>query len=171
MSVQITEPKGPVETAGPESGSEETLGANGIKALQAERDAHQREAKRANDLAARLQAIEEKNLSDIELANKRAEDATATAATLVRDNARLNALAKYPVPADYQDLVQGTDADSFEASAKKLSELAALANGGPKRPDPIHESGSGNTTPKDKSGGSIAAGRDMFAAKSKKKEG
>ncbi|MGM7776128.1 hypothetical protein ACSVHC_08935 [Arthrobacter sp. KNU-44] len=145
----------------------EKLGEGGLKALQAERDARAAAEKRAADAEAKIQAAENAKLSDIERANKAAADSAAEAARLKADNARLAALAKHPVPEDYQDLVTGTDAASFEASAKKISELYARAEGKTPKGSPVHESGnrSGENNP---AGGSIAAGRDIYASKHNK---
>lgn len=146
------------------SKADEKLGEGGLKALQAERDARAAAEKRAADAEAKIQAAEDAKLSDIDKANKKASDAEARATKLESDNARLAALAKHPVPEEYQDLVTGTDAASFEASAKKLSELHARAEGKAPKPDPVHESGnrSGDNNP---TGGSLAAGRDIYASK------
>lgn len=140
----------------------------GKRALQSERDARAAEKVRADAAEAKLQAAEDAKLSDIDKANKAAADAATENATLKADNARLAALASYPVPKDYQDLVTGTDAATYEASAKKISELYARAEGKAPKGDPVHGSGdrSGDDNP---TGGSIAAGRDAYALKHPKK--
>lgn len=156
-----------VEPKAPET---EPLGEGGIKALQAEREARAAAEAETARLKAIVDEAEAAKLSDIERAQKAAADAAAEADRLRLDNARLAALAAHPVPAEYQDLVVGTDAESFASSAKRISEL--LASRGVKA-DPVRESGMNPGGGSDsKSGGSIAAGREMFAAKSsKKKEG
>lgn len=140
----------------------------GKRALQSERDARAAEKVRADAAEAKLQAAEDAKLSDIDKANKAATDAAAENARLKSDNARLAALAKHPVPEAYQDLVTGTDAATFEASAKKISELHARAEGKAPKLAPIpgsgDRSGENNST-----GGSIAAGRDLYALKHPKK--
>lgn len=121
-----------------------------------------------DDAQARLQADADAKLSDIDKANKAAADAAAETATLKSENARLLALATHPVPEDYRDLVTGTDADSYLASAKKISELYARAEGKPAKPGVVHGSGdrSGDNNP---TGGSLAAGRELYAAKNPQK--
>ncbi|SDK79422.1 hypothetical protein [Arthrobacter sp. ok362] len=148
--------------------ADEKLGEGGIKALKAEREAREAAEKRAADAEAKVQAAEDAKLSDIDRANKKALDAEDRAAKLETANARLAALAKHPVPEDYQDLVTGTDAASFEASAKKISELHARAEGKAPKPDPVPGSGdrSGDHNP---AGGSIAAGREQYHSKHPKK--
>lgn len=146
---------------------ESQLGDAGKAALQVERDARATEKARADAAEAKLQAAENAKLSDIQLANKERDDRTAENATLKATNARLAALAEHPVPKEYQDLVTGTDEASYIASAKKISELAARAEGKAPRPDPVHGSGtrSGENNP---SGGSVATGRDLYSSTHKK---
>lgn len=150
--------------------ADEKLGEPGIKALQAERDARSRAEKDLADARAALQKIEDEKLSDIDRARKEVADSNARLEALGLENARLAALANHPVPKDYQDLVTGHDAESFAASAKKVAALAAAAEGRGKLPDPVRESGSRSTTETTSTGGSISAGRAMFADKNKKKE-
>jgi hypothetical protein len=68
---------------------------------------------------------------------------------------------------DYQDLVTGTDEASYLASAKKISDLYARAEGKAPKPDPVPGSGnrSGDNNP---AGGSLASGRELYAQKHKK---
>jgi len=162
------EAKAAADAAAAAKAADEKLGEGGIKALKAEREAREAAEKRAADAEAKVQAAEDAKLSDIDRAKKEAADAAAETAKLRADNARLAALAKHPVPADYQDLVTGSDAASFEASAKKISELYARAEGKAPKPDPVHGSGnrSGDNNP---AGGSVAAGRDIYASKHTKK--
>lgn len=140
----------------------------GKRALQSERDARAAEKVRADAAEAKLQVAEDAKLSDIDKANKAATDAAAENVQLKADNARLAALAKHPVPEEYQDLVTGTDAATFEASAKKISELYARAEGKAGKLSPVHGSGdrSGDDNP---TGGSMAAGREAYALKNSKK--
>lgn len=161
------EAKAAADAAAAAKAADEKLGEGGIKALKAEREAREAAEKRAADAEAKVQAAEDAKLSDIDRAKKEAADAAAETAKLRADNARLAALAKHPVPADYQDLVTGTDAVSFEASAKKISELYARAEGKAPKPDPVPGSGSrsGENNP---AGGSVATGRDLYTSTHKK---
>lgn len=116
---------------------DEALGEGGIKALQSERDARAKAEKDLADARTQLQQIEDAKLSDIQKAQKEAADAAARVTALESANARLSALAKYPVAEEYQDLVTGTDAASYEASAKRVSELVAKTQTpGTPKPDP-----------------------------------
>lgn len=126
----------PVVTPDP-APKDEALGEGGIKALQSERDARAKAEKDLADARTQLQQIEDAKLSDIQKAQKDASDAAARVTALESANARLTALAKYPVLEDYQDLVTGTDAASYEASAKRVSELLARTQApGTPKPDP-----------------------------------
>lgn len=120
--------------------------------------------KRAADAEAALQKIEDDKLSDVDRANKAAADAAAELSKARLDNMRLTALADNPVPKEYQDLVIGTDAASFEASAKKIAALWARAEGkAPPNPplDPIPPSGTG--------GGGVPTGKDAGIAEARRR--
>lgn len=169
-AVMEVDPAGdPAPGADPAAGdpaADEKLGEGGIKALQAERDARAKAEKDLADARAALQKIEDGKLSEIQLAQKERDEKAAENATLKATNARLAALAEYPVPKDYQDLVTGTDEASYLESAKKISELYARAEGKAPKPDPVPGSGSRSGENK-ASGGSVSAGREAFAAKKK----
>lgn len=161
----------PAADGGNGEAPDEKLGEPGIRALKAEREARDKAEKDLAEAKAALQKIEDEKLSDIDRARKDVAEAAALTASLRLENARLAALATHPVPKDYQDLVTGTDAESFLASAKKVAALAAAATGKGNLPDPVRESGDRSSTDSTSTGGSISAGRAMFADKNKKKEG
>ncbi|MFF1382778.1 hypothetical protein ACFVWT_04350 [Arthrobacter sp. NPDC058288] len=146
---------------------ESQLGDAGKAALQVERDARATEKARADAAEAKLQAAEDAKLSDIQKAQKERDDKAAENATLKAANARLAALTEHPVPKEYQDLVTGSDEATYLASAKKISELYARAEGKAPKPDPVPGSGkrSGDNNP---AGGSVATGRDLYASTNKK---
>lgn len=110
---------------------------------------------------------EAKDKADAELSDL--QKAQRTIAELSLTNDRNAALAAHPVPAEYQALVQGTDAASFLASAKLASELAAKAAGvvpPPQKPGVVPQSGSGaGGAP---AGGSLEAGADLYNSRHKK---
>lgn len=144
--------------------NDEKLGEPGLRALQAERDAR---AAAERELAAFREdkaARDREALTETERAKADALAASTRAAELETENARLRAIAKYGVPEDLQDMVAGKDQASLEASAKRLSDLATKAAGGKVTPDPITEQGGGDKS-KDKSGGSLQAGRDLYDQK------
>lgn len=144
----------------------EPLGEPGLSALHKERERANAAEKQAAEYKAKVDAAESAKLSDIERANKERDDAKAELAQSRTSLARAEALAKFPVPADYQDLVVGTDAASFEASAKKIHELHTRAEGKAPRPDPVPGAGTGSNNPP--ASGGLAAGRAAYAAKKAK---
>lgn len=148
--------------------ADEKLGEGGVKALKAEREARAAAEKELAEFRAERQKAEDAKLSDIQKAQKERDDEIAESAKLKVSLARLTALAEHPVPKEYQHLVTGTDADSFLASAKSVSELAVLAAGKGGGSGVVHKSGSrsGEGTP---SGGSLTAGRDLYASRKNKK--
>lgn len=155
--------------AAAKAAADEKLGEPGLKALQAERDARAAAEKRAADAEAKIQAAEDAKLSDIQRAQKERDDQAAENAKLKAANARLAALAEHPVPKEYQDLVTGTDEASYLASAKKISDLYARAEGKALKPEPVHKSGTRTgDKPAEGSVGSVASGRELYESKHKK---
>lgn len=162
------EAKAAAEAEAAAKAADEKLGEGGIKALKAEREAREAAEKRAADAEAKIQAAEDAKLSDIQRAQKERDDAAAENAKLKATNARLAALAEYPVPKDYQDLVTGTDEASYLASAKKISELYAKAEGKAPKNDPVPGSGKRGEGSGNAAGGSLASGRELYEQKHKK---
>lgn len=121
----------------------------------------------AFEAAEATRAQEAKDKADLELSDL--QKAQRTIAELSLTNDRNAALAAHPVPTEYQALVQGTDAASFLASAKLASELAAKAAGvapPAQKPGVVPQSGAGaGEAP---TGGSVAAGRDIYTLKNPK---
>ena len=130
-----------------------------VAALQAKVAAFEAaEATRAQE----AQAKADLELSDLQKAQR-------TNAELALRIARADALVAHPVPAEYQALVQGTDEASFLASAKLASELAAKAAGvvpPVQKPGVVPQSGAGGGAAP--TGGSVAAGRDIYTLKNPK---
>jgi colicin import membrane protein len=118
----------------------ETLGENGVKALQAEREARKAAEKAVADLNAKLQGFEDAKLSDIERANKAAADAAAELATLRTENARSKVALEKGVPADLIEFLTGDTAEDMAAKADVL--MARLSSPGVPKPDPS-QGGSG----------------------------
>lgn len=147
--------------------ADEKLGEGGIKALQSERARADAAEKRAAAAEAKIHEAERAKLSDIDRANKDRDDQATENAKLKAANARLAALAEHPVPEKYRHLVTGVDEATYLASAKEISDLAALAEGKAPKPDRVPGSGSrsGENNP---AGGSVAIGRDLYASTHKK---
>jgi len=144
---------------------ESKLGDAGKAALKVERDARTKAESDLTEARAALQKIEDAKLSDIQKAQKDADDAKARVTALESQNARLSALATHPVPEEYRDLVTGTDEASYLASAKKISELYARAEGKAQKVGVVHDSGNRNGDGGGGAGTSISAGRDLYASK------
>lgn len=145
--------------------ADEKLGEGGIKALKAERERASKAERELSDLKSAAQKAEDEKLPELERLRKEIADAKTRADSLKASISRLSAIAEHSVPKKYQHLVSGTDANSFSVSAKEIADLAAAAEG-KTRPDPVPDSGTGDRE-SSKSGGSIAAGRESFAAKHK----
>lgn len=108
-----------------------------------------------------------KTLSD-EVVKVKGENESLASQLVERDSAlaaanlkiaKLEALSEFPVPADLQALVTGDNAEDLRKSAELLSKHTR-GNG------VVPKSGTSGDDP-NPSGGSIAAGREMFTAKNK----
>ena len=88
-------------------------------------------AKENSTAAARLAEIEEASKTELEKAVARAEQAETALTVKQAESMRLAVLAKYSIPEDYQDLIQGADEETLTASAVKV---AALIEKDSKRP-------------------------------------
>lgn len=149
------------------------LGDGGKNAIRGERAKARAAEQRATETAAenaRLKALvdaaDAAKLSDLEKAQKATEDTKAENARLATENARLAALAKFPVSEENQSLVTGTDPASFLANAERISKLEAAAAGKATKQDPVPGSGSGGNSG-DKSGGTVQAGADLYNSRFK----
>ncbi|MBG6083246.1 hypothetical protein [Zhihengliuella flava] len=140
----------------------EKLGEAGQKALKAERAAKKKAEADLKALQDRYDQLTEKDLSEKEKAEKRAKEASERAEQLERENWRLAALAKHPVPEDYQDLVVGQDAESFLSSAERISKLVKTQKGGS---DPVPGSGTRRNGDKPGSGSLMDSGRDRYTSR------
>lgn len=117
---------------------EENLGDSGKKALDAERTARKAAEKSAAALKARLDEIEQANLTELEKAQKAAAEAQAALADVTRQNlVNRVALAK-GVPADLAEFLTGDTEDEVAAKADLL--LSRLNAPTTPRPDPSQAS-------------------------------
>jgi uncharacterized protein (DUF885 family) len=113
--------------------ADKPLGPNGEKALESERAARKAAEKSAADLAAKLKAIEDANLSEIEKAQKAAADARAELDRISKENLRNSVALAKGVPADLVQFLNGDTEDDLNAQADTL--LARL-NAAPTTPKP-----------------------------------
>lgn len=118
MSEVVTEP-----VTEPAADAKSELGEGGVAALKAERDARKAAEKVANELAAKVKEFEDRDKSEAEKLQEQLNDLSTRASAAERENARLSVIAKHQIPADYQDLIQGADEATLEASAAKVRAL------------------------------------------------
>lgn len=125
--------------------ADKQLGANGEKALKAERDARATAEKSAASLQKQLDAINAANLTELERAQKAATDAQALAQASATEAMRLRVAAKHGINDEDADLfLTGADADTIERQA---AALVARTSTGPK-PD-LTQGARGAATPSD----------------------
>lgn len=82
--------------------------------------------------ASRFDDLQNKSKSDTERLQDQLNKIQSERDQEKLQNARLSAIAAEGIPAEYQEFVQGTDAESFASSAKKLKDL--LAKNQPQKP-------------------------------------
>lgn len=129
------------QTQGDPAGDDQQLGESGVKALKAEREARSAAEKSAAALQKQLDEIAAANLSDLERAQKAAQDAEAAAAAATAEALRLRVAAKHGISDEDADLfLTGADLETVERQAKAL---AARTSTGPK---PDLSQGSRGTT-------------------------
>jgi len=80
-------------------------------------------AKENSSAASKLAEIEESKKSETQKLQEQLSTLQERAATAERDRERLVVIAKHGIPADFHDLVHGSDAESLEASAAKVKSL------------------------------------------------
>lgn len=113
-----------------DSAVDKPLGENGEKALKAEREARSAAEKSAAALQKQLDEINAANLTDLERAQKAAQDAQVAAETATKEAMRLRVAAKHGISDEDADLfLTGSDMETVERQA---AALAARTSTGPK---------------------------------------
>lgn len=122
------------------------LGPNGEKALAAERALRAAADKKAGELQAELDKIAEANLSDLEKAQKAAQDASEAAATARTEALRYRLAAAHGIdtkpgpngePSDADTFLTGSDETSMTAQAERFAaRLAGVTPPPPRTPAP-----------------------------------
>src|SRR5688572_19295395 len=92
------------DAQGDPAAEDESLGEGGKKALKAEREARTAAERRAADLQAQLDKIEAAKMSDLERAQKEAEDAKAEAAKAAVDALRFRVAAQHGISEEDAEL-------------------------------------------------------------------
>ena len=130
QSVATAEATEAVEVQG--EPADKPLGPNGEKALTAERAARKSAETAAADLQAKLDKIEQANLTELEKAQRAATEARAQLEQITRQNTRNAVALTKGVPADLVEFLTG---DTEEQIAAKADVLMARLNA-PKTPLP-----------------------------------
>jgi|GEM_PF-1793762 len=121
-----TPPATPAAPAAPGATPEEPLGAKGLSALQAERDARKAAEQKVADAEAKVRKYEDRDKSE----EQRAADELTTAQKELADTKRALIAATKGVPVE---LLTGTTQAEIEASADALLQFKGVA---PKAPEP-----------------------------------
>jgi hypothetical protein len=134
MSEQTPEtPASPAAPVEPLQGEPaKPLGPNGEKALAEERAQRKAAEKQATEFKKRLDALEQANLTEVEKAQRAAQDAQTQLAELTRQNLRNKVALEKGVPADLVDFLTGDSEDEITAKA----DLLLKRIGAPTNPKP-----------------------------------
>lgn len=138
---EATEPNGEVEQGEPDDAP---LGPNGEKALSSERDARKAAEKSAAELKARLDEIEQANLSELEKAQRTAEDAQRQLREITTQNLRNQVALEKGVPSDLVEFLAGDTEEEISSRADTL--ISRLNVPKTPRPDPS-QGAQGNAGP------------------------
>jgi hypothetical protein len=146
-------PETPVQTVPPEPQGEpatKPLGPNGEKALTDERALRRSAEKQAADFKKRLDALEQANLTEVEKAQKAAQEAQTALADATRQNLRNKVALEKGVPADLVDFLSGDTEDEIAAKADVLlKRIGAPTNPKPDLSQGARGEASGSGTPAD----------------------
>ncbi|MDQ2636594.1 MAG: hypothetical protein M3Y83_06950 [Actinomycetota bacterium] len=140
---------------------DETLGAGGLKALHAERDARKAAEAKAKELQAQLDAGKPEWQQQINEMQARIDAAEAAAKAAMIAQLRTDRCAAKGVPAEAaQKLVTTLTGETAEAIDTELDDWLPLLNTGTVPPSPRPNPQQGN--PSGSRGGSLSAGRDRY---------
>ena len=120
----------------------EGLGEGGKKALSAEREARKAAEKTAAELKAKLDEIEQANLSDLEKAQQAAKAATDRLAEIEATSLRQKVAIEKGVPAKWVDRLRGSTEEELSADA---DQILADVQPSPTTPKPDLSQGSQGT--------------------------
>lgn len=134
----------PQEGATPNDAADE-LGEGGKRALTAEREARKAAERSAAELKAKLDEIEQANLSDLEKAQQAAKAATDRLAEIEATSLRQKVAIEKGVPAKWVDRLRGTTEEELAADADLILADVQQSPTTPK-PDLSQGSQGGNPT-------------------------
>lgn len=125
--------------------AEPKLGESGIKALQAERDAHKQAKKDLSELQSQLDKLNAEKLSDLERAQSAAKEATERAAAAEQSALRFRLAAKHGISDEDAELfLTGGSEDAMQKQAERFAARVAQERApGTPRPDPTQGVGGG----------------------------
>lgn len=145
-----TQPNQPGEPA-----VDEPLGAGGIKALQAERDARAAAERSAAALQAQLDEIAEANMSELEKAQQAAKESQEAAAKATTEALRYRLAAAHGIsaepgpngePSDAETFLTAADEAGMTMQAQRLAARLTAQGDAPTFPRPDLTQGSGRDT-------------------------
>lgn len=129
----------------------DTLGEAGLKALEAERakrKAAERELRELRPLAAKAAELEERDKTEMQRANERAEAAEKRAAALETEALRTRIGRDAGLPPEFASRLQGVTEEELAADAAELvKHLAPAGQGTPLTTKPLATLSLGATTP------------------------
>lgn len=142
------ENEAPETSEKPSATQGETLGENGLKALNAEREARKEADKRLKEALEKINAFEEAQLSEQEKTKRKVEqteklliEARAEQERLQHELLARDVASEFQIPANAVHRLQGSTREELEADAKELAKL--FAPKGARKPEPVHEVGAG----------------------------
>lgn len=138
----------------------EPLGEPGKAALEAERRDRKAAEKRAKELEERLQAIEDKDKTELEKAQARITELERNHETERAQRMRLQVATEHAIPAEFLDLLTGSDEEALKVQAERL---ATLIKGAPPVPPAPAGPLPGQGTPPATPTATVAAGAALYA--------
>lgn len=119
-------------------GDEQELGEGGKRALTAEREARRAAERELSEARAALKEIEDAKLSELERAQRDAQEARDELAALRVENTRYQVVTAKGVPAELAEFITG---DTEEEMAAKADLLLARLSSSPSTPKPDRTQG------------------------------
>ncbi|MDY6054351.1 hypothetical protein [Micrococcus sp.] len=131
---------------GVQEAHEQELGEGGKRALSAEREARRAAERELSEARAALKEIEDANLSELERAQRDAQEAREELTALRVENARYRVVQAKGVPGELAEFITG---DTEEEMAAKADLLLARIPSSPSTPKPDRTQGAsaGNVRP------------------------
>ena len=129
-------PAAPTSSDTPTPVPDETqLGDSGKRALDAERAARKAAERQVTELANKVKAFEQAQLSETERLTAQLQEAEATAEKATAEALRLRIANEVQLPPDLQEFLTGTTEEEVRAKAAKLK-AATAAQASPRAPAP-----------------------------------